>query len=109
MIIPMIPLKMIECWMLADEGSHKKLFGLKNPGLAENPELIWGEIKDPSGNYPQRFIRRVLEKVKGGKAVCDRNTYFGIAEATFAEVLCERCNIIFPKFCDDFVFFGYGA
>lgn len=39
--IPMIPLKMIECWLLADEKAFYRCFE-KISRLPSKPELIWG-------------------------------------------------------------------
>lgn len=60
--IPMISLKMIECWLLSDQKAYKKCFGLepRRVKLPSKPELIWGEKNNPSSDYPKNYMKRVL-------------------------------------------------
>lgn len=101
-VIPMIPLKMIECWLLADEKAYQELFGIRNPDLPTEPELIWGEIDNPKSNYPKNYLKRVLEKASQADVVLNRETYKRIAESTDIETLKRKCAISFLQFYRDF-------
>lgn len=101
-VVPMIPLKMIECWLMSDEKVFQELFGINSPGLPSKPELIWGAVNDPESNYPKHYLARVLNKAKGGGVECNRDTYYEIAERTSVLTLLEKCGISFQKFYDDF-------
>jgi hypothetical protein len=53
--IPIIPLRMIESWLLVDsncfEGKVK---------LPKNPELIWGDEKNQTSDHPKNYLQRIL-------------------------------------------------
>jgi hypothetical protein len=70
--IPMVPLPMIESWLLSDEAAFIKCFGKppSNPRLPAKPELTWGEKENPDSNYPKNLMKRVLNQYKG--VVCGR-------------------------------------
>lgn len=99
--IPMIALKMIECWLLADQEAYKNYFGSKPDEvfLPKKPELIWGEKKNAESDYPKYFIARVLKQyhTKPGREV-----YIEIAKAIQIKVLLEKCPISFSRFYEDF-------
>ena len=100
-LVPMIPLKMIECWLLSDEVAYKILYKIENPLLPRTPELIWGDEKDPKGNYPKNVMRRILSQKRGAEIPMNMETYQQIAEKTDINVLKERCPISFQSFYDD--------
>lgn len=41
--IPIIPLRMLESWLLADSTVYRKMFNAGSVPLPAQPELIWGE------------------------------------------------------------------
>ena len=92
--VPMIALKMVECWLMADGEAYRKCFG-KLPErcpLPDFPELIWGEKSDRNSNYPKHCLRRILEQYN---AATDRDTFIRIAEHTGLPALKERgCRLI---------------
>ncbi len=100
--IPMIALKMIECWLLADEEAYKYCFGSKpvKVHLPHKPELIWGEKSVINSDYPKNYIKRVLKQY-GEES--DRDNFINIAEATRINILLEKCPISFARFYDDFI------
>lgn len=99
--IPMISLKMIENWLLADKESYRKCFGAapSNPSLPSKPELIWGEKNNLSSDYPKNYIKRVLEQYyqKPGREI-----YRNIADEVSIETLRKKCPISFCRFYEDF-------
>lgn len=99
--VPMISLKMIECWLLSDKYAYKKCFGAepKRVKLPSKPELIWGEKNNPSSDYPKNYIKRILEQYHKEP---DREVYTNIAEETSLDTLKEKCPISFAKFYEDF-------
>lgn len=99
--IPMVPLKMIECWLLADEKAFYKCFG-KVPKLPSAPELIWGEKGNPGSEYPKCYMVRAIKQASGGKTDGRRETFCRLAENMDIETLKERCPISFRTFFEDF-------
>lgn len=99
--VPMISLKMIECWLLSDKKAYKQRFGSepKRMKLPSKPELIWGEKNNPSSDYPKNYMKRVLEQYHEEP---DRELYTAIAEETSIDTLKEKCPISFKKFYEDF-------
>ncbi|MDO4339215.1 MAG: hypothetical protein Q4C91_14210 [Eubacteriales bacterium] len=100
--VPMISLKMIECWLLSDKMAYKKCFG-KEPEkvkLPSKPELIWGEKNNPSSDYPKNYLRRVLEQYH---KEADRDILIEIAKETETDTLKEKCPISFARFYEDFL------
>lgn len=98
-IIPMIAMKMIESWMLADGNAYMKIYGTP-VDLPNKPELIWGEKSDISSNYPKHVLKRVLESVNGYE-IDLQSAYNEIAKNTDIEILQEKCPISFGKFKED--------
>lgn len=99
--LPMISLKMIENWLLADKETYRKCFGAEpmNPKLPSKPELIWGEKNNPASDYPKNYLKRVLEQYYQKP---DRETYIDIADEISIETLKEKCPISFRRFYEDF-------
>ncbi|XCP85171.1 hypothetical protein ABXS75_19465 [Roseburia hominis] len=99
--LPMVALKMIESWLLADEGAYIRCFGNMpvKPSLPIRPELIWGEKDNRNSNYPKNYMRRVLEQYH---EISSRETFYRIAEEMDIDVLCEKCEISFGQFWKDF-------
>lgn len=79
--IPMIPLKMIENWLLADSSAYMKIFGKISKQIPAKPELIWGAEDDPESDYPKNLLKRVLNDVSDGEEECNRESFKLIAEA----------------------------
>ncbi len=96
--IPMVPLRMIESWLLSDQQAFKKCFGKSptNPRLPEKPELLWGEKNDPVGDYPKNRMKRVLAQYHGVEG--NRETFKQIAEETDIETLRQKCPISVEPF-----------
>ena len=99
--IPMVPLRMIESWLLSDETAFTKCFGKppSNPPLPAKPELIWGEKDNPDSDYPKNLMNRVLKQYEGRKS--GREIFKDIAEAMQIETLRKKCPISFETFYTD--------
>lgn len=101
-LIPMVSLRMIESWLLSDETAFTKYYKCSTtPKLPSQPEIIWGEVRDPNSNHPKNFMIRVCKQCNNG-AKPVRDDYIGIAENVDIDKLCKKCNISFKRFYDDF-------
>ncbi|MCI8586854.1 MAG: DUF4276 family protein [Lachnospiraceae bacterium] len=99
--IPMVPLKMIECWLLADESAYEKYFG-KIPKLPSAPELIWGNKEDPESDYPKCYIIRAIKQASNAKLNSGREVFSELVQDINVEVLKRKCPISFSTFYEDF-------
>lgn len=52
--IPMIPLRMIENWLLADRENLSRIFGVTVKETFGNVEMLWGNKDDINSRYPKR-------------------------------------------------------
>ena len=100
-VVAMLPLKMIECWLLADPDAFQSCFGIKKPQLPPKPELIWGNKEDMLSNYPKNVMRRVL-MLSDRPIECNQDTYCDLAEEISVETLRKKCGISFERFYQDF-------
>lgn len=98
--IPMVPLKMIESWLLADDQAFAQCFERdpSNPALPGQPELIWGDENDPTSNHPKNYLKRVLEQYN---QEANRDTFKSIAEEIDIDTLRARCPLSFELFYQD--------
>ena len=99
--VPMISLKMIECWLLSDKEAYKNCFGQEpiKVKLPSKPELIWGEKNDSSSDYSKHYMRRVLKQFHREP---NRDIFVEIADETRIGTLKEKCSISFGRFYEDF-------
>lgn len=97
---PMIPLKMIESWLLADEIGFTACFGKPptSPPLPRQPELIWGDENVPTSDHPKNYLKRVLEQY-GERGTIE--IFISIAENMRIDELRERCPLSFELFYQD--------
>jgi len=98
--VPMVALKMIESWLMADEKAYKKCYGKEpvTPTLPSKPEFIWGKKKDGDSNYPKNYLKRVLNQFNENPC---RETYHEIAEQMDIETLKSKCAVSYKRFFDD--------
>jgi hypothetical protein len=98
--IPMVPCKMIESWLLADNEVFQKCFGSVpiSPALPQHPELIWGAKDDPGSDYPKHYLKRVLDQYY---LQPNREIFKIIAENIDIGVLRNKCPISFERFYTD--------
>lgn len=104
--IPMIPMRMIENWIMADqcaiEEVYEKKYGKKV--VPANCELLWGEKNDLDSNYPKNYLIRMIRSLdkKYEKEEVGSEAFCSIAEKQNLETLREQCNISFEKFYQDY-------
>ena len=106
--VAIIPMKMIESWLMGDpaafscafsragvEETHKNRRQGRQETCPNQPELDWGAHGDPSSNYPKNRLARILDVY--GKT-CNRETFCEIAEHSNVETLRQTCPISFADF-----------
>jgi hypothetical protein len=94
--IPMIPLRMLESWLLADAQAFFTAFNTKVI-LPKDPELLWGDKHDPSSNYPKHVLERILNPIR--QTSC-RQTFCDIAINMNLATLEQKCPISSKPFLD---------
>ena len=99
--LAIVPMKMIECWIMGDPEAFPAAFGKAvDKALPKAPELIWGDEHDPASDYPKNRLQKVMTQCG---TECCRETYTEIAEHSKLEVLSTRCPISFADFNDQLV------
>ena len=100
--IPMIPLRMIESWILADKSALEEVGDSLGYYPAREPEMLWGDEHNPDSNYPKCVLTRVINKMKKKPKISGVSLYVEIAEHQNVDILVERCPISFKKFYEDY-------
>lgn len=100
--IPMIPLRMIESWILADKPALEEVGDSLNFYPDREPEMLWGDEHNPDSNYPKCVLTRVVNRMKKKPKVSGMSLYVEIAENQNVEILIERCPVSFEKFYEDY-------
>ena len=99
-VVPMVALRMIESWLLSDENafqSGKKTGkGKKSVSVPSEPEMLWGDKRDPNSNYPKCYLDRLHQYYYQRDP--GREDYVSIAEESSVEVIAQRCPISFGRF-----------
>ncbi|HBE79951.1 MAG TPA: hypothetical protein DDW65_19550 [Firmicutes bacterium] len=101
--LAVVPLKMIESWLLSDEQAFVVTFHEaipKNSTRLTHPELIWGTESDPQSNHPKCYLRRVLSQY-GYEIEGNLELFCSLAENSRVEILRSKCSISFEKFYND--------
>ena len=94
--LAIVPMKMIECWLMGDPEAFVKAFGTKpDPALLRRPELIWGDYRDPDSGYPKNQMKRIMEQCG---ETCNMDSYNRIAEAANPDTVIRNCPISFADF-----------
>lgn len=101
--IPMVSLRMIENWVVADTKAFEECFG-KCPEIPNKPELLWGDKNNPKSNYPKHYLQRIVRSM--GKKYETINVsselYCEIVEQQDLNEVAKKCYISFRKFYEDF-------
>lgn len=92
--IPIIPLRMLESWLLADERAFLRAFGIQ-ASIPNNPELAWGDKNDPGSNHPKKLLERILNS---GGIQSDRESFCELVDHIQIHNLESKCQISFPPF-----------
>lgn len=101
--IPMLPLRMIENWQLADKNAIETAYEitLQDKDVPAKPEFVWGDENDPNSNHPKTLLRRIINsRVKRGNEVC-RDKMVEVAQNSRPEVLKSKCSISYGCFSVD--------
>lgn len=95
----MIPMRMLENWLLADAEAFRTAFGSKpsRPALPNRPEFIWGDEQDRQSDHPKNYLQRVLNQY--GKESTTEN-FILIAEASQVATLKSQCSNSFAPFAE---------
>jgi hypothetical protein len=100
--IPMLPIRMIENWLLGDEDAYTISFGRKphSPKLPKKPEFIWGSKYDINSDYPKHYLKRVLNQYN---ELIETTNYINIMENINIDRLKETCSYSFGKFYEQII------
>lgn len=99
--IAIIPVKMIECWILGDKGAFERYFGeeqvqrLGNREDFVHPELIWGAKDDPASDYPKNKLERILNRYG---EMSGQEIFVALAENADIDAMRTNCPISFGDF-----------
>lgn len=91
-----IPLRMLESWLLADPTAFEKTFD-RQVELPNNPELLWGNKNDPESQYPKNTLNRILSSLG---TISTRQVFCDLVQNINPEKLYIHCPISFPPFFD---------
>lgn len=94
--LAIIPMKMIECWILGDRSAFIAVFGsAPKEALFKKPELLWGDEHNPDSDYPKNRLERILGECNSQSS---QDIFVQLAEAAQVETLCKTCPISFADF-----------
>ena len=98
--VAIIPVKMIESWLMGDPKAFPRAFpdgkkGRHKEKCSNQPELDWGDSKVDTSNHPKCRLKRILD---GYDRTPNQTTFCEIARCADVEVLCENCPISFADF-----------
>lgn len=94
--LAIIPMKMIESWMLGDKDAFLHLYKKElDHKYFRDPELMWGDSSDPDSDFPKNKLKRVLSECD---ADSNREEFRKIAYTQRIDELCRTCPISFGDF-----------
>lgn len=101
--IPMVSLRMIENWVVADTKAFEECFG-KCPEIPNKPELLWGDKNNPKSDYPKHYLQRIVRSMgkKYEMINVSSELYCEIVEQQDLNEVAKKCYISFRKFYEDF-------
>ncbi|MDO3411257.1 DUF4276 family protein [Saccharibacillus sp. CPCC 101409] len=94
--IPIIPLRMLESWLLSDPEAFLKAFN-RRVTLPGRPELLWGDRHNPNSDFPKNKLQKILESI--GQSA-SRETFCEIVENINIDTMEKNCPISFPPFIE---------
>lgn len=105
--IPMIPLSMIECWLLGDKAALEHVFeyNIKKKEMPAMPEYVWGSKTDPDSDYPKNYFVRLIRNLDNRLKKYDscQEDFNKIARCSNILTLRESCPLSYERFYTDFV------
>ena len=98
--ICMVPMRMIESWLMADPEAFERATGVSRSEVVriKKPESLWGKDEDPSSDYPKNVMNRLLA---GSGFSANRETFNLIAEEMDLAVLKKRCPVSAVPFIEE--------
>jgi hypothetical protein len=98
--ISMVPVRMIEAWLVADAGAFANATGIDERLVSSfrEPEALWGDEDDPGSNHPKRVINQLLD---GSGNNPNRETFVSIAEEIDLNILANCCPLSARPFIDE--------
>ena len=96
--IPMVPLRMIESWLLGDKIALELATNVQisSEEMPNSPEFLWGAKDNPNSNYPKHYLARLIKRQANWELFSD------IAENADVNTMIENCPISYGKFYEDF-------
>jgi dihydrofolate reductase len=92
-----LAIECIEAWALSDPDAWLHVFG-RVPTLPAQPEVLWGNVRDPTSNHPKHVLRRCLTEIDrrpGGNAAAR------LLEHASLERIASACPRGFGRFVAD--------
>lgn len=105
--IPMIPLSMIECWLLGDKAALEQVFDvtIHKSKMPAKPEYMWGAKTNPDSDYPKNYFVRLIRSLDN--RYCTYNSgqenFNEIAGCSNVSTLRKTCPLSYERFYTDFV------
>ena len=98
--IAVVPVKMIESWMMADSTIFERVFGKRKTKekIPARPELEWGSKDSPQSNYPKNQLKRIMEEFQAEPC---QETFCELAMEQNLDAMSKSCPISFQPFYDD--------
>ncbi|MBR5128015.1 MAG: DUF4276 family protein [Roseburia sp.] len=105
--IPMIAMRMIECWLMSDKKALEIFFKTKfdEKVIPVQPEMMWGDKHNPNSNYPKHYFNRMVRESNKRYKDYESNAcdFYNIANLADVEVLQKKCNVSFGRFYTDLI------
>lgn len=105
--IPMIPLSMIECWLLGDKAALEQVFKISiHPNqMPSKPEYIWGAKSEPDSDYPKNYFVRLIRSLDKRYRTYEssQDDFDKIAQCSVVSTLRKKCFYSYERFYKDFV------
>lgn len=105
--IPMIPLRMIENWIMSDLSAIEKVYNKKfKKRISLNDcELLWGDKHNPDSNYPKHYLGRMIHSLdkKYADEPIGAETFCAIAEQQNLDTVRKICHRSFERFYSDYI------
>lgn len=101
--LAVVPVKMIESWLMASPKAFAATFGDSRTKLAKSlfpncPELEWGDKDDLQSNYPKNQMNRILACFD---ETASQDCFARLAEHVDFDEMCQKCPISFSVFYQD--------
>jgi len=97
--ILMMPMRILECWLLGDTEGFKGIgCSPQKPKLPNEAEFCWGNVHNPESNYPKHYLKRILENCKSEN---NTDVFKDIVRHNNIDNLRKNCPNSFEQFYQD--------